>query len=74
MNIIKSGPTTPIAIGQPFVFTIAASFDAPGPFTAARIVDDLPTGLLPNGTATWVGRNAAAGRQLTGSESKASGH
>jgi hypothetical protein len=67
MNIIKSGPTTPVAVGQPFVFTIAARFDATGPFTGAKIVDDLPVGLLPNGTATWVGQNAAAGR-LTGSE------
>ncbi|WIA38754.1 hypothetical protein OEZ86_002047 [Tetradesmus obliquus] len=67
MNIIKSGPTTPVAVGQPFVFTIAATFDAAGPFTAARIVDDLPAGLLPNGNATWVAQNAAAaGGRLTG--------
>ncbi|KAF6262366.1 hypothetical protein COO60DRAFT_1636040 [Scenedesmus sp. NREL 46B-D3] len=66
INIVKSGPTTPVAVGQAFVFTIAARFDAVGPFTAARIADDLPAGLLPNGTATWTARNAAAG-SLSGS-------
>lgn len=62
MNIIKSGPTAPVGVGEPLTFTIRATFDARGPFTNAVIVDDLPTGLLPGTVpATWIGSNSAAG-------------
>lgn len=68
MNIIKSGPTDPVIVGQALTFIIRATFDARGPFTSAKIVDDLPVGLLPASTkATWVASNNALGR-LTGSE------
>lgn len=62
MNIIKSGPTEPLGVGEPLTFTIRATFDARGPFTNAVIVDDLPPGLLPGTTpATWIGSNSGAG-------------
>jgi hypothetical protein len=67
MRIEKNGPTTPVTVGQAFTFTVRANFDQAGPFTAAKIVDDLPVGLLPGATAaTWTARNN--NQQLSGSK------
>jgi hypothetical protein len=63
-RIQKDGPLIPVSVGQAFEFTIRVDFDQ-GPITAARIVDNLPNGLLPGtGAATWTGVNA--GRNVNG--------
>jgi hypothetical protein len=69
-RIQKDGPLIPVSVGQAFEFTIRVEFDQAGPFTAARIVDNLPEGLLlGSGPATWTGVNA--GRDLNGSKQQA---
>lgn len=67
LRIDKTGPLTAVSPGQAFTFTIRVDFDQVGPFTAVRIVDDLPAGLLTSLTAaTWTATKS--GSQLTGSK------